>query len=43
LAFIHQHPALMQLMLSDRRPLKDLGSAFADMRDRKVIKVAMEP
>ncbi len=43
LAFIHQHPALMQLMLSDRRPLKALGSAFADMRDRKVIKVAIEP
>ncbi len=43
LAFIHQHPALMQLMLSDRRPLKDISSAFADMRDRKVIKVAMEP
>ncbi len=43
LTFIHQHPSLMQLMLSDSRPLKDLGSAFADMRDRKVIKVAMEP
>jgi L-iditol 2-dehydrogenase len=32
-----------QLLISDRRPLTDLGQAFADMRDRKVIKVAIEP
>lgn len=43
LSFIHQNPTLMKRMISDHRPLKDLGSAFEDMRDRKVIKVAMEP
>jgi L-iditol 2-dehydrogenase len=32
-----------QLLISDQRPLTDLGQAFADMRDRKVIKVAIEP
>ncbi len=32
-----------QLLISDHRPLTDLGQAFADMRDRKVIKVAIEP
>jgi L-iditol 2-dehydrogenase len=31
------------LLISDQRPLTDLGQAFADMRDRKVIKVAIEP
>ncbi len=32
-----------QLLISDQRPLTDLGQTFADMRDRKVIKVAIEP
>ncbi len=32
-----------QLLISDYRPLTELGQAFADMRDRKVIKVAIEP
>ncbi len=32
-----------QLLISEHRPLTDLGQTFADMRDRKVIKVAIEP
>ena len=32
-----------QLLISDQRPLTDLGQTFADMRDRRVIKVAIEP
>ncbi|MEB3827500.1 zinc-dependent alcohol dehydrogenase [Phormidium sp. CCY1219] len=32
-----------ELLISDRRPLKDLESVLQDMRDRKVIKVAMIP
>ena len=32
-----------ELMISDRQPLKNLEQVFYDMRDRKVIKVAMEP
>jgi L-iditol 2-dehydrogenase len=32
-----------QLLISDHRPLTELGQAFADMRDRQVIKVAIEP
>jgi L-iditol 2-dehydrogenase len=32
-----------QLLISDHRPLRDLGQVFVDMRDRKVIKVAIEP
>ena len=43
LAFIAAGHAPLDLLLSDHRPLQDLGQAFADMRDRKVIKVAMEP
>lgn len=31
------------LLISDRQPLKNLQQVFYDMRDRKVIKVAMEP
>jgi hypothetical protein len=30
-------------LLSDRRPLKDLGQVFDDMLHRRVIKVAMQP
>lgn len=43
LGFITQHPDLMGLMLSDTRSLNEVGSAFEDMRDRKVIKVAIVP
>jgi L-iditol 2-dehydrogenase len=32
-----------ELLISDRRPLADLGGAFNDMRDRAVIKVAIVP
>lgn len=31
------------LLISDRQPLKNLQQVFGEMRDRKVIKVAMEP
>jgi L-iditol 2-dehydrogenase len=31
------------VLISDRRPLSDLARTFADMRDRRVIKVAMMP
>jgi L-iditol 2-dehydrogenase len=32
-----------ELLISDHRPLKDLAQTFEDMRDRRVIKVAIEP
>lgn len=32
-----------ELLISDRRPLRELEQAFQDMRDRTVIKVAMVP
>ena len=32
-----------ELLVSDRRPLKELEKVFQDMRDRQVIKVAIEP
>ena len=32
-----------ELLLSEHRPLQDLEQVFHDMRDRKVIKVAIEP
>ncbi|KYC41235.1 dehydrogenase [Scytonema hofmannii PCC 7110] len=32
-----------ELLISDRRPLTDLEQVFCDMRERKVIKVAMIP
>ncbi|MBR8836682.1 MAG: alcohol dehydrogenase catalytic domain-containing protein [Stigonema ocellatum SAG 48.90 = DSM 106950] len=32
-----------ELLISDRRPLKDLEQVFCDMKDRQVIKVAMIP
>ena len=32
-----------ELLISDHRPLKDLEQAFEDMKNRKVIKVAIEP
>ncbi|MEB3292096.1 MAG: alcohol dehydrogenase catalytic domain-containing protein [Synechococcales bacterium] len=43
LAFIASGNTPLELMISDHRPLKDLGKTFEEMRDRKVIKVAMEP
>jgi L-iditol 2-dehydrogenase len=43
LGFIDGNRERMGLMLSDTRSLKELGGAFEDMRDRKVIKVAIEP
>ncbi|OUC16326.1 MAG: dehydrogenase [Alkalinema sp. CACIAM 70d] len=43
LQFIHSGIAPLELLISDHRPLDQLGQALADMRDRKVIKVAMEP
>jgi L-iditol 2-dehydrogenase len=33
----------LELLISARRPLTDLAQTFADMKDRKVIKVAMMP
>ncbi|HEY9695784.1 MAG TPA: alcohol dehydrogenase catalytic domain-containing protein [Trichocoleus sp.] len=33
----------LELMISDRQPLKNLEQVFYEMRDRKVIKVAIEP
>lgn len=43
LAFIATGQAPLELLLSDQRPLADLGTVFAAMRDRQVIKVAMVP
>ena len=43
LGFINQNRDLMRLMLSDTRSLGEVGNAFEDMRDRKVIKVAIVP
>jgi L-iditol 2-dehydrogenase len=33
----------LELLISDYRPLKDLEQVFQDMKNRKVIKVAIEP
>ena len=43
LQFLASGTVPFQQLISDRRPLKDLGQTFEEMRDRKVIKVAMEP
>ncbi|HBL14201.1 MAG TPA: dehydrogenase, partial [Cyanobacteria bacterium UBA11162] len=32
-----------ELLISDRRPLNELEQALQDMKNRKVIKVAIEP
>ncbi|MGB3204916.1 MAG: dehydrogenase, partial [Crinalium sp.] len=32
-----------ELLLSDRRPLQDLEQVFQDMKNRKAIKVAIQP
>lgn len=32
-----------ELLISDHQPLKNLEQVFCDMRDRKVVKVAMQP
>jgi len=43
LALLASHVLPFELLVSDHRPLADLQQAFWDMRDRKVIKVAMIP
>jgi L-iditol 2-dehydrogenase len=43
LALIASGTIPWELLISDHRPLRDLGQAFADMRDRQVIKVAIKP
>ncbi|MGE5655238.1 MAG: zinc-dependent alcohol dehydrogenase [Actinomycetota bacterium] len=43
LALLASRKIPFELLVSDRRPLKDLASAFHQMRDRQVIKVAIEP
>jgi L-iditol 2-dehydrogenase len=43
LALIAQGNIDWGLLVSDRRPLKDLSQTFDDMLHRRVIKVAMEP
>ncbi|HCF27670.1 MAG TPA: dehydrogenase, partial [Cyanobacteria bacterium UBA11049] len=32
-----------ELLISDRRPLQDLEQVFEDMKQRRVIKVAIHP
>jgi L-iditol 2-dehydrogenase len=43
LELISQGSVDWNLLVSDRRPLKDLGQVFDDMLHRRVIKVAMQP
>jgi L-iditol 2-dehydrogenase len=43
LALLAQGHIAWDLLVSDRRPLKDLSQTFDDMLHRRVIKVAMEP
>jgi L-iditol 2-dehydrogenase len=43
LALLASKSIPFELLISDRRPLKDLAQTFEDMRDRQVIKVAMLP
>ncbi|MBW4655088.1 MAG: alcohol dehydrogenase catalytic domain-containing protein [Kaiparowitsia implicata GSE-PSE-MK54-09C] len=43
LALIASHRVPLELLVSDRRPLKDLEQAFWDMGDRTVLKVAIQP
>lgn len=43
LDFIASRQAPLELLLSDQQPLPALGQVFCDMRDRKVVKVAMTP
>jgi len=43
LSLIASRKVPFELLLSEHRPLKDLEQVFCDMRERKVIKVAMIP
>jgi L-iditol 2-dehydrogenase len=43
LAFINSGQAPLELLISGQAPLSELGRVFEEMRDRKVIKVAMVP
>nr|WP_228035658.1 alcohol dehydrogenase catalytic domain-containing protein [Oculatella sp. LEGE 06141] len=43
LHLLASHALPFELLISDHRPLKELEQTFCDMRDRKVIKVAMVP
>jgi L-iditol 2-dehydrogenase len=43
LALLASKSIPFELLISDRRPLTDLAQTFEDMRDRRVIKVAMLP
>ncbi|HIK55231.1 MAG TPA: alcohol dehydrogenase catalytic domain-containing protein [Synechococcales cyanobacterium M55_K2018_004] len=43
LALLASRALPFEHLISDERPLKQLEQAFCDMRDRKVIKVAMKP
>ncbi len=43
LALIASRRVPLELLVSDRRPLKDLEQAFRDMGDRTVLKVAIQP
>lgn len=43
LDLLASHALPFELLISDYQPLKNLEQVFHDMRDRKVIKVAIEP
>ncbi|HEY9849087.1 MAG TPA: alcohol dehydrogenase catalytic domain-containing protein [Leptolyngbyaceae cyanobacterium] len=43
LALLASRAIPFELLISEQRPLKDLEQVFYDMRDRKVIKVAIAP
>ncbi len=43
LALLASRQVPFELLISDRRPLADLAQTFEDMKERKVIKVAMIP
>ncbi len=43
LSLLSSHTLPFELLVSEQRPLSQLQSAFEEMRDRKVIKVAMIP
>ncbi|BDA68994.1 alcohol dehydrogenase [Rivularia sp. IAM M-261] len=43
LSLIASRKIPFELLISEQRPLKDLEQVFVDMRERKVIKVAIQP
>ncbi|BAZ13774.1 alcohol dehydrogenase [Calothrix sp. NIES-4071] len=43
LSLIASRKIMFEWLISERRPLKDLEQVFVDMRERKVIKVAIQP